>query len=83
MQEVGIVVRVTLEPGRLRARVKDLDEHVWRWQVRVRRGGDGRDLIKARTPRAELVVPEVDDAEGPFAGYELTVSCAKVWLQQR
>ena len=51
--------------------------------MRVRRGGDSHDLSKARMPWAELVVPEVDDAEGPFAGYELSVSRAEVWLQQR
>ena len=79
-------MRITLEPGRLagaRARVKDLDEHAWRRQVRVRRSGDSHELSKAWMPRAALVVPEVDDVEGPFAGYELTVSRAKVWLQQR
>ena len=70
MQEAGIVVRITFEPGRLvgpRAGVEDLDEHVWRWQARVRRSGDSHNLVEARMPRTELVFPKVDDMEGPFA----------------
>ena len=69
LQKVGIVARVTFEPGRLtgpRAGVKDLDEHVRRWQARVRRSGDRLKRFEAWMPRTELIFPHVDDAEGPL-----------------
>ena len=68
LQQVGIVVRFAFEPGRLAgpcAGVEDLDERIWRWQARVKRSGD---LFEARMPRAELIFPHMDDAEGPCAG---------------
>ena len=40
-------------------------------KVGVQRSGESHESSEARVPGAELIIPKVDDAEGPFAGDEL------------
>ena len=64
LEEVRIIVRVRLEPlwpAGPGAGVEELDEHAGDWQRRMHRGSDRPELVQAGLPRAELVIPQVDD----------------------
>ena len=83
LQKVGIFVRVGLEPLRPAGTgtgVQDLNEHTRYRQGGVQRSCDGHEPNKAGVPGAELIIPQVDDTKGPFAGDELVVACAIVRL---